>query len=191
VQLWVNLPRANKWARPRYQDIRGKEVNLLTSEDGGALLRVIAGEICGHAGPGSTFTPITMAHVTLSPGARVQVPWRSGFNALGYVLAGRGSAGVERWPVRTSQLVVFGASAPASAAGEVPGAVDVLSFEAAGPQDGQGRNMEVLLLGGQPIGEPVVHYGPFVMNSRDEIAQALEDYQAGRLGQIPARSHVR
>ncbi len=171
IQLWVNLPAANKWAPPRYQDIRGKEATLLSTPDGGALLRVIAGEVAGQAGPGSTFTPITMVHTTISPGARAEVPWRADFNALAYVLAGQGSAGAEKWPVHMGQLVVFG-----------PGGTVVLAAS-------EGKaDFEVLLLGGQPIREPVVHYGPFVMNTRAEILQALEDYQAGRLGQIPATS---
>jgi redox-sensitive bicupin YhaK (pirin superfamily) len=177
IQLWVNLPSANKWNPPRYQDIRGREAALLTTEDGGALIRLIAGDLDGHAGPGSTFTPITMLHATVSPGAEVHLPWRSDFNALAYVLAGRGGAGggADRHPVRTGQLVVFG-----------PG--DSIRVSADAEQDGSSPHLEVLVLGGRPIGEPVVHYGPFVMNTRAEIVQALEDYQAGRLGTIPAES---
>jgi len=173
VQLWVNLPSANKWDPPRYQDIRAKEATLLTTPDGGALLRVIAGQLSGRTGPGSTFTPITMVHATLSPGARAVVPWRQDFNALAYVLAGRGRAGDEQQPAHAGQLVVFGL-----------GDSVVLGAERA--QDSHSPSLEVLLLGGQPIREPVVHYGPFVMNTRAEILQALEDYQAGRLGQVPA-----
>ena len=108
-QLWVNLPARLKLTQPRYQDIRAGQVALLTSADGGALLRVIAGEIDGHAGPGITHTPITLVHATVSPGAQVRIPWRRDFNALGYVLAGEGSVGAERRPVRTGQLAVFGA----------------------------------------------------------------------------------
>src|SRR5262252_8108105 len=93
LQLWVNLPAEKKWNPPRYQDIRAREAKLLTSPDGGALVRVIAGEIAGHSGPGVTYTPITLAHATLSPGARLVLPWRPDFNALVYVLAGRGTAG--------------------------------------------------------------------------------------------------
>ncbi|HYA45392.1 MAG TPA: pirin family protein [Acidimicrobiales bacterium] len=171
IQLWVNLPRTKKWNPPRYQDIRGKEATLLTTADAGALLRLIAGDVAGYKGPGSTFTPITMAHATVSPGAKAQIPWRADFNALAYVLAGRGSVGAERWPVETGQLAVFG-----------PGDTLTLHASARGPA------MEALLLGGQPIREPVVHYGPFVMNTRAEILQALEDYQAGRLGSIPAQA---
>jgi redox-sensitive bicupin YhaK (pirin superfamily) len=169
IQLWVNLPRANKWNPPRYQDIRGREAALLTTADGGALLRLIAGRLDGHDGPGSTFTPITMLHATVSPGAQLQLQWRADFNALAYVLAGRGTVGTERRPVQTGQLAVFGAGDTVTLGGE------------------GGSNLEVLLLGGRPIREPVVHYGPFVMNTREEIVQALEDYQAGRLGQIPAQ----
>ena len=81
-QLWVNLPAAQKWVPARYQDIRAGNVALLTSYDGGALLRVIAGEVAGHRGPGITYTPISLAHVTVSPGARLVLPWPRDFNAL-------------------------------------------------------------------------------------------------------------
>jgi redox-sensitive bicupin YhaK (pirin superfamily) len=173
IQLWVNLPSANKWNPPRYQDIRGRQAALLTTADGGALLRLIAGDLAGERGPGTTFTPITMVHATISPGARVQLPWRADFNSLAYVLGGSGSAGTSRRPVHVGQLVVYGA-----------GDHVTLTAEAA---QGSGENFEVLLLGGQPIGEPVVHYGPFVMNTKAEILQALEDYHSGRLGTVPAR----
>ena len=109
IQLWVNLPSANKWNPPQYQDIRGGESALLTTSDGGALLRVIAGGLDEHTGPGSTFTPITLVHATLSGGAEVKIPWRSDFNALAYVLAGGGTAGTEKRPIQTGQLVVYGA----------------------------------------------------------------------------------
>ncbi|MEU6727531.1 pirin family protein [Nonomuraea wenchangensis] len=173
VQLWVNLPRAHKFHVPRYQDIRGRQSALLASADGGTLLRVIAGELDGHPGPGVTFTPITMVHATLSPGARLELPWNPGFNALAYVLAGHGTAGAERRPITKGQLTVFGVG-------------DSLTLAAAPDQPLAEPNLEVLLLGGQPIREPVVHYGPFVMNTRAEIIQAMEDYQAGRLGVVPA-----
>ncbi|MCK2219476.1 pirin family protein [Actinomadura sp. ATCC 31491] len=173
VQLWVNLPRAHKFHQPRYQDIRGRQSALLASSDGGALLRVIAGDLDGHAGPGVTFTPITMVHATLAPGARLELPWNPGFNALAYVLAGRGTAGAERRPVSKGRLAVYGEGGSLS-----------LAADTAQPQ--AEPNLEVLLLGGRPIREPVVHYGPFVMNTRAEIVQAMEDYRAGRLGVVPA-----
>lgn len=173
VQLWVNLPRASKWNPPRYQDIRGREAALLSSPDGGTLIRVIAGEVAGYTGPGATYTPMSMLHATVSPGAKLQLPWPVDFNALAYVLAGRGSVGAEQRPIHTGQLALFGAG-------------DTLTVAADTAQDSHTPNLEVLLLGGRPIREPVVHYGPFVMNTRAEILQAMEDFQAGRLGQIPA-----
>ncbi len=90
IQLWVNLPKAQKWAPPRYQDIRAKQVSLLSTPDAGALVRVIAGEVDGHAGPGSTYSPMTLVHASLAPTARLDLPWRKDFNALVYVLAGAG-----------------------------------------------------------------------------------------------------
>src|SRR5215469_5798505 len=176
-QLWVNLPARLKMTQPRYQDIRAGQVALLTSADGGALLRVIAGEIDGHDGPGVTHTPIALVHATVSPGAQVRIPWRRDFNALGYVLAGSGSVGTEHHPVRTGQLAVFGAG-------------ESITFAADTKMDGPSPSLDILLLGGEPIREPVAAYGPFVMNTRAELVQAFEDYQAGRLGSIPAAAIV-
>ncbi len=173
IQLWVNLPAAQKWSPPRYQDIRAAQVALLASQDGGALVRVIAGELGGHSGPGSTYTPMIMLHATLSPAAELQVPWRADYNALAYVLAGHGSVGVGRTPVETGQLAVFGVGAS-------------LRIAASPIQDSRSPNFEVLLLGGRPIREAVAWAGPFVMNTREEVMQAFTDYQAGRLGTIPA-----
>ena len=177
IQLWVNLPKAEKWAPPRYQDLRATEVSLVSSLDAGALVRVIAGEVAGHAGPGQTYTPMTMLHVSLAPGAALELPWREDFNALAYVLAGAGSAGVERVVVSTGQLVAFG-----------PG--DAIRLEASKDQESRSPELEVLLLGGRPIKEPVGWYGPFVMNTKAELLQAFEDYQAGKLGTIPAAHHT-
>ena len=169
-QLWVNLPARLKMTQPRYQDISAASVALLSSLDGGALLRVIAGSFGGHDGPGVTHTPISLVHATVSAGAQVRLPWRADFNALAYVLSGRAvSSGLERRPVRMGQLAVFGAG-------------DALTFAASA----SGGDMDILLLGGEPIREPVAAYGPFVMNTRAELQQAFEDYQAGRLGSIPA-----
>ncbi|GGP99480.1 hypothetical protein GCM10010140_31890 [Streptosporangium pseudovulgare] len=173
LQLWVNLPARDKMMAPRYQDIRGGNVRLLTSPDGGALLRVIAGELDGHEGPGITHTPITMIHATLAPGAEITLPWREDFNGLAYVLAGRGAVGAERRPIRLGQTAVFGGG----------GSLTVRADE---KQDSHTPDLEVVLLGGQPIREPIAHYGPFVMNTRQELQQAFEDFQKGRLGTIPA-----
>jgi len=168
IQLWVNLPAKDKMVAPRYQSLEGDAVTLLASDDGGALVRLIAGQAAGHRGPGSTHTPITVAHATLSPGARLVLPWPADFNALAYVLSGRGSTGAERRPIQSGQLVVFGAG-------------DLVTLEGH-----PSHTLDVLLLGGKPIREPVATYGPFVMNTRAELAQALEDYRAGRLGTVPA-----
>ncbi len=173
IQLWVNLPKADKMIAPRYQDIGRNQVVLLSSADGGALLRVIAGDVAGHAGPGSTHSPMAMVHATLAPGARVEIPWAPEFNALVYVLGGSGSVGAEGRPVRTGQLAVFGQG------GSITVGADTV-------QDSRTPSLDVLILGGRPIREPVYAYGPFVMNTRDEVAQAFEDYQAGRLGTVPA-----
>jgi redox-sensitive bicupin YhaK (pirin superfamily) len=172
-QLWVNLPRTLKFAPPRYQDIRATSVALLSSPDGGALVRVIAGEVAGHAGPGITHTPITLVHATVSPGASLTLPWRADFNALGYVLGGQGTVGPQGQPIESGQLAVFGDG-------------DVVTVTAGVRPAGPATDLDVLFLGGQPIREPVAAYGPFVMNTRAELVQAFEDYQAGRLGSIPA-----
>jgi len=168
----VNLPREQNWVAPRYQDLRGNAVSLLASGDGGALVRLIAGDVAEHRGPGSTYTPMTMLHATVTPGAELTLPWREDFNALAYVLAGDGYAGAERRPVQTGQLTVFGKG-------------DTVTLAAAAGQDSRHPALEVLLLGGRPIREPVAWGGPFVMNTKQEVLQAFEDFQAGRLGQIP------
>ena len=169
IQLWVNLPREQKMVAPRYQDLRGNSVALLASPDGGALVRLIAGDVADHAGPGSTYTPMTMLHATIAAGGSLTLPWRAEFNALAYALAGDGYAGTDRAPISTGQLAVFGSG-------------DVLTLAASGAGD-----LDVLVLGGRPIREPVAWAGPFVMNTRAEIVEAFEDFQKGRLGTVPAQ----
>ena len=172
-QLWVNLPAAQKLSPPRYQDIRASQVGLLSSPDGGALVRVIAGEVAGHTGPGSTYSPMTLVHATLSATARLELPWRADYNALVYAMAGQGSVGAGLTPIRTGQLAVLGSG-------------DTIVVAADAVQESRSPNLDVLVLGGRPIGEPVAWYGPFVMNTREELVKAFEDYQAGLLGTIPA-----
>jgi redox-sensitive bicupin YhaK (pirin superfamily) len=173
TQLWVNLPKELKWTPARYQDIEAGQVSLLTTHDGGAVVGVIAGDRAGLDGPGSTWTPITYAHASISAGARAEIPWRPDFNALVYALAGMGTAGTEARPFREGQMAVFGQG-------------DHLVISADQAQETRSPSVELLLLGGRPIGEPVAWYGPFVMNTRGEIIQAVEDYRAGRMGVIPA-----
>ncbi|NEW39824.1 pirin family protein [Nocardia cyriacigeorgica] len=172
LQLWVNLPAKDKFLAPKYQTLEGGQAGLLASADGGALVRVIAGSIDGHDGPGSTHTPITFAHATIAPGAQLSAPWQPDYNALVYILSGRGTVGAEARPVEQGQLVVFGKG-------------DRITVAADTTQDSNRPALEVLLLGGRPIREPVAHYGPFVMNTRAELVQAIEDFQSGRLGVVP------
>jgi quercetin 2,3-dioxygenase len=174
VQLWVNLPAAAKWTPPRYQDIGRGDAALLAGQDGASLVRVIAGELDGHRGPGSTYTPITYLHATVAPGARLDLPWPQEFNAIVYVLSGRGSVGAEQTSLEEGQLAVFGEG-------------QALTLTAAPNQpQASAKGWEVLVLGGVPIREPIARYGPFVMNTKAEIAQAFEDFQSGRMGSIPA-----
>jgi redox-sensitive bicupin YhaK (pirin superfamily) len=184
IQLWVNLPAADKWVDPRYQDIGSDHVRLLSSPDGGALVRVIAGEVAGHAGPGVTHTPITLVHATVAPRGRLELPWDSRSNALVYALAGTGRVGADLVNFQSGQLAVLGGGVS-----ERSGGGDTIVIESLGTQESRSPNLEVLILGGRPIGEPVAHYGPFVMNTREELAQAFEDFQKGRMGTIPA-SHL-
>ncbi|MGD1013243.1 MAG: pirin family protein [Acidimicrobiales bacterium] len=173
VQLWVNLPSKLKMTTPRYQDIGANAVTLLTNGNGDAIIRVIAGSLGDVHGPGSTHTPITVLHVTLLPGGRLELPWNPHYNALTYVLAGSGTVGVDRQQIGEGQMGVHVAG-------------DTIVLSADETQDSRTEALEVLVLGGEPIREPVAAYGPFVMNTRAELQQAFEDYEAGRLGQIPA-----
>ena len=175
IQLWVNLPAKDKFTPPRYQSIEGGQATLVASDDGGALVRIIAGSIDGHPGPGSTHTPITLAHATVAPGATLSLPWQPDYNAVVYVLSGSGTVGPQGRPIRTGQLALFGAG-------------DRLTVSANVAQESRHPALDVLILGGRPIGEPVAHYGPFVMNTTEELQQALDDYRAGRLGVIPANA---
>jgi quercetin 2,3-dioxygenase len=172
VQLWVNLPRAVKRAEPRYQDITGDQLTLFRNEAGTAVVRLIAGDVGGLNGPGSTHTPIAVAHATLEPGAHLALDWPREFNALVYVLSGKGRvAGVDGQDIVSGQVVALGAG-------------DAVIVDAATDAD---EPLEVLLLGGKPIREPVFSYGPFVMNSKAEIIEAIDDFQAGKMGSIPPR----
>jgi len=169
-QLWVNLPKSDKLLAPRYQDLRSGAVALLRSGDGGALVRVIAGDVAGHVGPGSTHTPMTMVHATIAPGAQLELPWRPDFNALVYVMSGDGFVGPNQSPIGTGQLAVLGRGG-------------ALRLSAARSQQARhAAGLDVVILGGAPIREPIAWAGPFVMNTRAELMQAFEDYSAGRLG---------
>src|SRR5688572_22449857 len=145
MQLWVNLPARDKMVAPRYQDLRGQSVALLTSQDGGALVRLIAGDLGEHRGPGATHTPITIVHATIQPGAELDLPWRPDFNALVYAISGNGYVGGERRPLRSGQLAVLDSG-------------DVIRVGADRGQDSHTPALDVYIMAGQPIHEPVVQY---------------------------------
>ncbi len=168
-QLWVNLPRREKLIRPRYQEIPSAKIPDVASADGKLRVRVIAGEALGANAVIETRTPIIMLHCTLAAGAEAVQQVASDYNVFAYVFAGSGKFGDERRAAGEHQMVVF----------ENDG--EQVSFAATGRE-----SLEFLLIGGVPLHEPVVRYGPFVMNTKEEIAQAITDYQAGRFGQITA-----
>jgi redox-sensitive bicupin YhaK (pirin superfamily) len=173
LQLWINLPREKKRIAPQYQDLQGQDSSMVASADGGALVRILAGEVDGHAGPGISHTPLAITHVTIAPGASIDIPWRRDFNALAYVLAGEGTVGEDGRPLVSGQLAVLGDG-------------DTVRLAANAQQDARHPNVEVFLIGGVPLREPVVQYGPFVMTTKAEIMEAFEDFEAGRLGTVPA-----
>lgn len=162
-QLWVNLPRRDKWIAPRYQDTKSALIPVASTPDGLARVKVIAGEALGERAVIDTRTPILYHHWSLAPGARVQVPLPVGFNVFAYVFRGAAQVGGQR--------VERGHAALLTSDG------DHVELEAQ-------ESSELLLIGGEPLREPVARWGPFVMNTRAEILQAFEDYQRGRMGRI-------
>jgi len=175
VQLWINLPKEKKRIAPAYQDLQGQDSAMVSSSDGGALVRVLAGDVAGFRGPGISHTPIAITHVTVAPGAEIDIPWRKDFNALAYVLSGNGSVGPNGQPIRTGQMAVLTDG-------------DVIRLRADVSQDSRHPSFDVFLLGGVPLREQVFQYGPFVMSTREEVIQAMEDYQKGRFGHIPVNA---
>lgn len=175
IQLWINLPSAKKRIAPQYQDLQGNDSIMVASADGGSYARILAGAVDGHEGPGISHTPLAITHVTIAPGASISIPWPSNFNALAYVLAGSGAIGTEQRIISEGQLAVL-----------VNG--DLIEISADAKQDSRTENLEIFLIGGVPLREPVVAYGPFVMNTTAEIQEAFEDYQKGRLGTVPANA---
>lgn len=170
-QIWVNLPASQKWVAPGYQDLRAAAVPLAERPDG-ARVRVIAGRLYGVEGAVRTRTPVSLAHVTLARGARFAEALPDDHaTAFFYVIEGRGVFGAERREAREGDMVSFAAAQTGHLLAEQQGA----------------QALELLLLGARPLREPVARYGPFVMNTSDEIAQAFSDYRAGRLGRINRR----
>ena len=133
---------------------------------------MIAGTVDGHAGPGSTYTPMTLVHATIEPGARLDLPWDVDFNALVYVLNGHGSVGVDAQPIHIGQAAALGAG-------------DYLTIAADKAQEGRSPKLDVIVVGGQPIREPLAWAGPFVMNTKAEVMQAYDDFQHGKVRAHP------
>ena len=163
-RFWVNLPRADKRMRPRYQDVKASAIPVAESEDKKTRVRVIAGEALGKRAVIDTRTPITYLHFSLQPGARHVQPAARDHSVFAYVLGGAVEIGGRT--VRDGQLAILGEGDSVELAANEPA--------------------ELLLLGGKPLGEPVARYGPFVMNTRAEVMEAIDDFRAGRMGAIPA-----
>ena len=168
-QLWVNLPARDKLMQPRYQEIPAEGIPSATSEDGLVTVRVIAGEALGARAVIETRTPIFYLHYRIKPGGSVSQPMPEGFNVFAYVIDGEGRFGSEERAARDGQMVLFDA--------------DGEEARISNPRDAR-EDLDVLLLGGQPLGEPVARYGPFVMNTEAEIHQAFDDFRSGRMGGI-------
>jgi len=165
LQLWVNLPRAAKMTPPRYQDLRAADIP--TVERNGVSVKVIAGQALGVVGPANTYVPILYVHARVDEGATLDLAVPSDANVFAYVLSGSGDFASGAL-AHQSQLVAFGT-------GEAGEGIRV--------QGGSG-GVELVVLAGRPLREPVVRYGPFVMNTKSEIVEAFDDYQSGRMGQI-------
>jgi redox-sensitive bicupin YhaK (pirin superfamily) len=164
-QLWVNLPKRDKMMAPRYQEIPSSTLPEGRSADGRARVKVIAGEAFGVKAAIETRTPLVYLQYTLETGATVVQPMGRSFNSFAYLVGGKGRFGADGQEARRGQAVIFAKDG------------DEVTFTATEPT-------ELLLLGGVPLNEPVVRYGPFVMNTKSEIVKAFEDYQSGRMGAI-------
>jgi redox-sensitive bicupin YhaK (pirin superfamily) len=168
-QLWVNLPKRDKMMKPRYQDIPSSQIPKTTSPDGLVTVNVIAGEALGQKAVIETRTPIIYLHYRIKAGGSVTQQVPGDYNAFAYVIDGEGRFGAESETATDGQMVLF--------------ARDGDNVKIENPADAK-LALEVLLIAGVPLNEPVVRYGPFVMNTREEIHQAIEDYQLGKMGAI-------
>lgn len=168
-QLWVNLPAAEKRTAPHYQTVTADHIPVVRAE--GSEVRVIAGELAGERGPAATHTPIELLWVEVQPGATLDLDLPASHNVGFQAFAGTGWVGDPDQPLDEAQIVSFR---------RAPGVVRLgVPADATAPLRG-------LVMAGEPIGEPVARYGPFVMNTRAELIEAFEDFQAGRMGSIPA-----
>jgi quercetin 2,3-dioxygenase len=167
-QLWVNLPRRDKMMRPRYQEVPASRIPSASSPDGRVAVKILAGEAFGVGSVIDTRTPILYLDATLDPAAKFSQPVPPEFNVFAYVVEGKGVFGGDARPAADEDLVLFGKDG------------DEVEVEASSEEP-----LRVLLVGGAPLDEPVARYGPFVMNAKSELIQAVEDFQTGRFGRIP------
>ena len=168
-QLWVNLPSRDKMMTPRYQEIPGSQIPKATSADGLATVSVIAGKAMGKSAVIETRTPIIYLHYRIEPSGVVRQRVPGAYNAFAYVVEGKGVFGNDRDRAGDGQMILFAQDG------------DELRIE--NPSDSTGT-LDLLLIAGLPLREPVARYGPFVMNTEKEIRQAFEDYSLGRMGAI-------
>ncbi|HEX7765988.1 MAG TPA: pirin family protein [Nitrospira sp.] len=164
IQLWVNLPKASKMSAPGYQTILNAEIPAIELEDGVGRLRVIAGSFRGRKGPAHTFTPVELYDLQLNKDHHVQLDLPGGQNSSIFVLQGRVSVNGLR-EAGEAELIVFKQSG------------SVVTVEAR-------EDSRLLVMSGEPIEEPIARYGPFVMNTREELIQAVQDYQSGKMGHL-------
>jgi len=165
IQLWVNLPRANKMHPPRYQELLKANMGYAELPDNGGTVRVIAGDYNGVRGPAQTFTPITLFDIAFKANGKARFELPAANNTAALVLRGTATVNESR-EVKEGDFVLFGNKA---------GDIQI---------DGHTDDTLVIVLSGEPIDEPVYQYGPFVMSSRDEIAEAFQDFQAGKMGSM-------
>ncbi len=173
-QIWVNLPAKLKMTRPRYQEVAAAKIPTAESSDGLARVRVVAGEALGARAVIDTMTPIVYQDWSLSPGADVTLPLAAEQQALVYVFEGETRIGADGTAIKDGQLAVLAAG-------------DSVRLRAA---EGATQPARMLLLAGVPLNEPVARYGPFVMNTQQEIQQAFRDYQSGKMGEITRTAQV-
>lgn len=162
VQLWVNLPAAEKWIDPKYQAIASSSIPEWRSDDGSVTARIIAGKLFGEEADVATRTPILYLHLKLSKGASIDVPVEPSFNAILYALSGSLTTGEPPTAFGERSMALLRRDAPAIRLAAQDGAA------------------EALLIAGKPIGEPIARFGPFVMNTREELLEAIRDYQDGK-----------
>jgi quercetin 2,3-dioxygenase len=166
-QLWINLRKSDKWIKPDYQDVLSTKIPIVRTPDGKVLIKVIAGNYHDTKAVISTLTPILYLHFTLQPGSEVIQSVPENYNAFAYVISGKGLFGKSKITVGEKNLIVFKND------GEY---ISISESENARPP------LDVLLVAGMPLNEPIVQYGPFVMNTKEEIDKTLEDYRNGRIG---------